>query len=366
MRSSSRWLGLAQNEMTEDRIVSLDFLRGVAALCVVVPHFLAYGEYAAHLYESISAVAVEVFFALSGFVLSRQIINTLGSVTYLWTFLIRRWIRTVPPYAIAVVLMSIIYGKVNSSEFVRYITYTQNLIALHIDFDYYTVSWSLSVEEWFYVIFPVLMFIVIGRRKLSAPAYLMYIMAFIAIVSIARTGFGNFDSWGQDIRRSALFRIDAIAYGCAAYVVVLRFGDAIRGNLLLCMCVGLSVLSGWLTWLLSFETQGAPPHLFPIVVPLFGAVLICVMLRAEPLFRRHSQVCRVSKFLGRASYSAYLFHPIILLLIAKYTGGMATPVRGLIYLAATGIFSSVFYNFVEKPLLAARPPLPRIKAASPA
>ena len=142
---------------TSERIDSLDLLRGMAAFAVMVPHFFMYylGD-AATTAEIVSVTAVEVFFVLSGFVLGPQIVLCAERRDWLTvrTFLVRRWMRTIPSYLVALLAISVIFGQLGSGDFFRYAAYVQNLSSQYNVRDYFPVAWSLSVEEWYYVAFP--------------------------------------------------------------------------------------------------------------------------------------------------------------------------------------------------------------------
>ena len=133
---------------------SLDLLRGVAALAVALGHFCAYRGILAAAGETVAVVAVEVFFVLSGFVLAPQLHRCLVSGEWhdARTFVVRRWMRTVSAYLAALVLVTVMLGYVGSPEFTRHAFYVQNFAGEMAGDDYYPVAWSLSVEEWFYVV----------------------------------------------------------------------------------------------------------------------------------------------------------------------------------------------------------------------
>src|SRR6266702_5939935 len=89
-------------------VASLDLLRGIAAFAVAISHFLIFRSLGGDAAEVVSVLAVEVFFVLSGFVLAPQILACMqsGRPRRLWVFLVRRWMRTVPPYLMALTLIS--------------------------------------------------------------------------------------------------------------------------------------------------------------------------------------------------------------------------------------------------------------------
>src|SRR5262249_17833998 len=117
-----------------ERVESLDLLRGLAAFAVMIPHFFMYYlADASALAEITSVTAVEVFFVLSGFVLGPQIVLCARRRNWatLQTFLLRRWMRTIPSYLVALLAISVIFGQIGSLDFWRYASYTQNLFSQH-------------------------------------------------------------------------------------------------------------------------------------------------------------------------------------------------------------------------------------------
>ena len=107
-----------------ERIESLDLLRGMAAFAVMIPHFfMYYVKDASTVAEIISVTAVEVFFVLSGFVLGPQIALCAQRRNWLTlrTFLVRRWMRTIPSYLVALLAISMIVREIGSADFFRYV-----------------------------------------------------------------------------------------------------------------------------------------------------------------------------------------------------------------------------------------------------
>ena len=142
--------------MNIKRYSSIDQLRFIAALSVAISHFMISNNgYDLNL-EIISSISVEVFFIISGFVLAPQIIKILenNSIKNYRIFLIRRWYRTIPLYVLSLILTSIILNKFFTLDFLKYLLFLQNLIFIWLENDYFSISWSLAVEEWFYILFP--------------------------------------------------------------------------------------------------------------------------------------------------------------------------------------------------------------------
>ncbi|KGT79334.1 hypothetical protein MA20_13065 [Bradyrhizobium japonicum] len=341
------------------RIASLDLLRGIAAFSVAIPHFFMASSASAPGAETISILGVEIFFVLSGYVLAPQILMVAASsfrLRNLGVFLVRRWMRTVPPYLIALVLVSITARQTFSADFVRYAFYVQNLVGQANDHDYFAIAWSLSVEEWFYVTFPVLLLVasafVPGRLRTALLAALIY----IGVVTIVRFGFGDWADWGPEVRRVVAFRVDAIAWGFVLYLAVsdgrlLRAVTPVRAGMTLLVVGGAAFA---LTLRLAGQPSLALEALFHLYASAFGAAAIVAALAFAPRLASRPFLVSASLFLGRISYSVYLFHLLVLAALDRL--GAAESSAGLIlYVALTIIVTALMAVGVEAPILEARP-----------
>ena len=96
------------------RVAALDLLRGLAAFSVAIPHYLTLNATDGRGADVLAVTAVEVFFVLSGFVLAPQIrMQVVGRpAENLRIFLVRRWMRTIPPYLVALFCVSYFTGKI--------------------------------------------------------------------------------------------------------------------------------------------------------------------------------------------------------------------------------------------------------------
>lgn len=161
-----------------NRIRELDGVRGIAILLVLIWHYfttqvqpvpdslLAKAQLATQLTWS----GVDLFFVLSGFLIGGILLDNRASKNYFSTFFVRRACRILPLYV--VMLLAYVYLLVeqpvalkwlweNSYSLWFFATFTQNYpIGIHEQFgpNWMAVTWSLAVEEQFYVVLPFLMF----------------------------------------------------------------------------------------------------------------------------------------------------------------------------------------------------------------
>ena len=345
------------------RSASLDFLRGAAAFAVAIPHYLTANAPFQPFAEAFAIAGVEVFFVLSGFVLAPQIVDwVVGKPSRnLGVFLIRRWMRTIPPYVVALAVIAALSGNLMTADFVRYLFYVENLFfsANHVDF--YPVAWSLAVEEWFYVLFAPALFLVarvLGRRDRRLEV--IFAVLVILVVAALRLTFAPHD-WDLNVRRVTLFRINSIVWGFLLYLALERrppiglddaSGRARLGVLLALLAV---IIPAELGVAISAVKGGASAQLaFPYVSAAFGMIAVGVLWQAEGLF--HNRIVRGASFyLGRVSYSVYLFHLIVIMALKPLIASTPLALQLAVYVLAILALSTVFFAGFERPILAARP-----------
>src|SRR5258708_3318141 len=151
----------------EQRNFGLDLVRAVAVLTVVFYHgepFLSNHDNLKHIYSFFEIDGVPIFFVLSGFLIGGILLKIINNTNFGWKdlygFWIRRWFRTLPNYYLVLLFLMGYYflnGINLPNELVKYFFFCQNFSTPHPNF--YDVSWSLSVEEWFYLSIPLLLFI---------------------------------------------------------------------------------------------------------------------------------------------------------------------------------------------------------------
>jgi peptidoglycan/LPS O-acetylase OafA/YrhL len=345
------------------RSASLDFLRGGAAFAVAIPHYLTANAPFQPFAEAFAVAGVEVFFVLSGFVLAPQIVDWVVGKPWrnLGVFLVRRWMRTIPPYVVALVVIAALTGNLMTADFVRYLFYVENLFfsANHVDF--YPVAWSLAVEEWFYALFAPALFVVaklLGRRdrRLEAAFAVVVILAIAAL----RLKLAPHD-WDLNVRRVTLFRIDSIVWGFLLYLALERRPplalDAASGRWRLGAFLAALALSIPVELSVAIWAVGGQPtaqRAFPYVSAAFGMMFVGVLWRAEGLFGSRA-VRGASFYLGRISYSVYLFHLIIVVALKPWIASAPLALQLTIYVLAILALSTVFFAGFERPILAARP-----------
>jgi peptidoglycan/LPS O-acetylase OafA/YrhL len=351
-------------EMHEQRVVALDGVRGLAALGVVLPHYLMMTKWQVNICESVSIIAVEIFFVLSGFVLARQIVFCLSGQTrfLLPVFFLRRWMRTLPPYILALTIMGILTGHLFDEDFFQHLFFVQNLFSINDAQDFFAPAWSLSVEEWFYVAFPLYLAVISYLRcSIGFSAFLFVLIFFVAKVAGLLTGTEHFSV----VRRLVMFRLDSICFGFILFIGLSWLHERKRpvvGGIAVLLLIASALALIAIFKQIGDGHRGLPQLIFFYLVAVFGASLIAVAFACEPLVRKIRAVTWTATWLGRLSYDMYLFHFALIVAIFGAGGSFFGGILG--YFILLSALCGIVYYFFERPILAARPGYgPRISSA---
>lgn len=338
------------------RKYSLDLLRGCAAFLVAIPHFIIVRGSGSTFPDAVTILAVEVFFLLSGFVLAPQLLYCLEGggwwrgVGRIKIFLIRRWMRTLPPFILALTIVSILAREIFTKEFFSYLFFVNNFYAM-IEKDYFQVAWSLSIEEWFYIFFPPFLLACKLLRVSLWKSCVLFIATFF--VSRAFLAVGSQDAIFE-VRRLVLFRLDSICFGFALYLALQKISveDTKRKILLLVSALASSIVAVN-TVRASLSGSAFSAIAYFVVAPIFAATLLSAFYAAEEILFRGKAVRVISKYFGDISYGVYLFHiPVIMLMQDIPT---SDGVGLFIFVCAVVLLSTLVRVFFENPILRERP-----------
>jgi peptidoglycan/LPS O-acetylase OafA/YrhL len=169
---------LLRIEIPSNRIFGLDLLRAIAILAVIFGHgqqFLPSPFKSVFYY--LAPDGVTIFFVLSGFLIGNILLKMLQhdplQKRLLFQFWKRRWMRTLPNYYLALIILCIVHLLFDPSFTMqsawKHFIFSQNLLT-NQDSSFFQESWSLSIEEWFYLLIPALLFLLFyffkpGKQK---------------------------------------------------------------------------------------------------------------------------------------------------------------------------------------------------------
>jgi peptidoglycan/LPS O-acetylase OafA/YrhL len=335
------------------RVIELDSLRGLAALMIVFYHLW---------FLTITALgtAVDLFFVLSGYLITTIILEHQGTPGFLVNFYVRRSLRIWPIYYLAllavVVLNPFLHAPARLDGLPYYLTYTQKMPHYWSGIEpafspAFFHTWSLAIEEQFYVIWPALLCL-LGRQCLVP-----LVGAFVVTGLVARAHGMNY--W------LLITHCDGLALGGLLGGILLdreRVGRRARTYGFAFAGVMLAALSfpAWGGRLIAAAgAAGESSHLLPSVkvffinLGYFGIGGLTVVHAGQPVLGWLRE--RRLAHLGQISYGLYLYHPIVFLVWDNIA--TATGVGGGVWLDAAKLGSTfsvaaVSWVFVEQPILA--------------
>jgi peptidoglycan/LPS O-acetylase OafA/YrhL len=348
--------------MPSSRFAYLDGIRAVAITCVVALHWLLWYSPLFHG----GSIGVDLFFVLSGFIITTVLWRTptTGTTARAWTSFVRRRVVRLYPALIGLVVGSVVLyalipaGGVAGGEVGRrgalVLAQTSSIWTAQQDGSFlfsgikpFGHTWSLAVEWYFYLLWPAV--VLVARRRGWAPARLAAASAVVGIACYVLTLPLNafWFYYGPTARFGEL-----LAGGALALAMQSRPADApplrlpARLPLVALGAVGLWTLLG---------PDADSDHYRYVGLPLGVAAALVLVVNGYtaapgPVHRllSHPWVA----YLGRLSYSLYLWHFVPFLLLADVA--LPKPVLGLAAVAMTVALTLLSYYLLEKPFLRPR------------
>ena len=342
------------------RSTVLDQLRSCAILLVITFHIVQMSPIPLSGLAGVTqygAYGVDLFFILSGWLIGGIYWREMKAFGQVDTrrFWLRRWMRTLPSYFAALVLSWLAVYWMRGERFDwHYVLFMQNY---YERIPFFLVSWSLCIEEHFYLAAPLVAAILIiatPKRILWAP-WVVLIFLSLGLRYFEWKGSGASD-FGYSTTATHL-RLDGLVLGFGlSYLPVFApaaFKAAAKSSIFV---VPLALIG-----LIALEYAGDPWRavLWPTAVAIFFAALVVVGVSHEGL--RGRTLGRSHYFpwtaIAAASYSAYLIHPLAIhvtrkaiTLTAPYEGYLYWPVVVFIIF----IFTYLFYHLFERSSLLLR------------
>lgn len=305
------------------RIFGLDIVRTIAIISVLVMHMWTIIPNTAPklLHACLSFDGVSIFFVLSGYLIGHIIFKILkekgASFSNLTSFWRDRWLRTLPAYyCVLIGLMAILiyYTHKTFHHFIYLFFFSEN-ISGNSSYDLFTESWSLAVEEWFYLLIPILLFLAvrIWSLKKAVPIIIVSIVLFSTAVRFYRTYKYGILTAGPDthililskLLTSVPAKIDNIMFGIlGAYLSFFRFSIWTNYKNLL-FAIGITgflcnhfykVFSGINFYTILLHTQ---------VQLLF---ILMTFPKLSTITAGNGPIARFITFTSAISYSIYLIH----------------------------------------------------------
>ena len=306
-----RWFG-TENTKGPQRSIELDFIRGIAIIAVMGFHFhtvhtgsaiVAAIEYPL---KSFGKEGVNLFFTLSGFLVGGLLLKQYAKVGRIDArrFVIRRIFKIWPAYYV-LILFHVCAGRHPTSTFlVQNLTHMQNYLGSSI-----TQTWSLAVEEHFYLFLPALLLLV-TMLKLRANAILAILLSICAIVLAARcvvVSKGDLDAAFFYTQ----YRIDSLLFGVILAAVYWMKPELYRrmASHKKTLIVLVLALVAWLV----LATKNVPlDESIGYTIQALGFCALIVLTIEYSHTLREAWLFRAVAWIGVYSYGIYLWHSLAL------------------------------------------------------
>lgn len=353
-----------QNQLLKRYMPGLDGLRAISVLAVIAYHFnLKWAKG--------GLLGVEVFFVLSGYLITDQLLwewksHRKISLLHFWIRRIRRLLPAMISMllVVAVGLIFIDPSRMQTlrGDFLSSVFYVNNWYLIFHQVSYFENFgppspighlWSLSIEEQFYVIWPLLLLTLIRLLRRQGKL-VIYVLSGAAVSAIAMALLylpGTDPSrvyYGTDTRAFAILIGAALAVVWPSWRLTDRISSRASSLLDLFGSAGMLIL-----FIMMNQTNEYDPSLYPVgflFLSIVTAVIIAVLV--HPASRLGSILAaKPLSWIGKRSYSLYIWHYPVIILSSPAANAEET-VFADILLQLTLIFmlSALSYRFVEEPI----------------
>ncbi|MCF8465132.1 MAG: acyltransferase [Flavobacteriales bacterium] len=334
---------------------ALDGVRAMAVIAIIIYHFresLMPGGY----------LGVDMFFVISGFVISNSLISRQDNSAsgFLGGFYKRRAKRLIPAllfaFTVAAVAVSFfvkepttyiltglssLVGLANFNLYYNSIGYWSEFAVLNP----FTHTWTLGVEEQFYLIYPIIFWILMKGswkvRKIISVLAIACLLSFLGFVE--KSGSNQMLAYYM-----IPFRLWEVTFGC-----LVSIGLVTTNNNLLKFVLGkLSAIAILLVMVVFIFIPHGNLVIDTLFIVISTAILIIRIVQAESIQSPSPSLFPISNgfivYIGKISYSLYLWHWIVIVL-GRWTVGVTDSTLLPLLLLIVG-FAVVSYHFIEWPL----------------
>jgi peptidoglycan/LPS O-acetylase OafA/YrhL len=317
----------ARTSPITSRLAGLDHLRAFAIIFVFLFHYrLFHPPTWVNDIGSFGWTGVDLFFVLSGYLIGGQLLQRIARHQPLeyGTFFFKRFMRIIPAYLVVLVLYFTIPAfreKESLSPLWRFLTFTQNFGLDASTTGTFSHSWSLCIEEQFYLLLPL---IIMGMMALKAGKRAFYLVILLFLLGFVVRHYSwmhfiapffereNPKGYGVAFFKWVYYptynRLDGLLVG-VAIAGLFQFKPLLanriirHGNVLLLL--GLLLITGAYFLCEDMTSWQTAVLGYPLIAIAYGILLLAALSPATILYRFSS---RITTFIAAISYSVYLTH----------------------------------------------------------
>ena len=368
-------------DLTRVHYRQLDGLRGIAIIMVMLYHFSLLHPQSLTSDAGIVLQAlhfgwmgVDLFFVLSGFLITGILLATRSHTHYFRNFLARRFLRIWPLYYLTLATFFIVLPVVGfvPTEMATMISkqtwfwlYGANwLFAIEGGFNRTSGGyfWSLAVEEQFYIVWPFIVYLLSSRDLLKVAATLLA-FSFVSRIVLVATGTSTSSLYAMTFTHLDGLAVGAILAICSQSKDLASLSQRLAPWVLLSTSIVLAIIVAsdgnalfWSPFMAAFG--------YTVIAGLFGALLVCSLRPADRSMWSGTLRSRFLVAAGRYSYALYLIHVPVAALVSRAVAkslnllgaplpdGLTVTIVALVSFATCWLLSMLSWRIVESPILA--------------
>lgn len=334
---------------------SLDGLRAIAALGVIMAHFFSannIGNYPILLrITALGNSGVSLFFVLSGFVITRILLQSRGSHNYFKSFYARRILRIFPLYYFSLIcyyyLPYLLFSSYNAPKFFDQLYFWSYLQNIARTFNWHSIGpghfWSLAVEEHFYLMWPAIIYFAF-RKNINTLLFTSIILFLIPLL-LRYFMLGN----GLEIDVFTLTRLDQLTLGGILAILEIKgFLDFKQLKYYISIFLAGLVLIALTSTLDEFNMNLYKHYAFGTCY--FGLIAVSAISPKGAILNKLLSL-RIMQYLGKISYGIYVWHVLAMDIVNRYFLTNFVIVDFISVLLTTITISALSFKFLEKPFL---------------
>lgn len=346
------------------RIFGLDAMRAWAIVSVVIMHggSMLEGTFLQNFPFVRMIDGVDIFFALSGYLIGKILLKEINrgeefTTAQLLGFWKRRWFRTLPSYYLILAANYVVvkYGIIHEYISVfnwKFLVFLQNFNEPFMGF--FWESWTLTIEEWFYIFAPVLLWVLL---KFARPktAFLLTTLVMIAAPFLHRASIYSpgidMTQWSEIYRKLVINRLDSIAYGLLAAWLFYYCPRQWHSWRYYSFFAGF----GLMYFILHYESDITTVYAQVIQLALSPLCAALMLPLAESIKTGRGWFGKAITHISVVSYSMYLINGALVSEVIRDNFAPTTTADRLLkyalYWLVVIVGASLLYRFFEKPIM---------------